>query len=199
MTTTSKVVLRSTKKTVLPRHFYTGFLVTAVKAIQGREMYYQVKLWNAFLILFETLIVWLSLKNSYKIIMQRKSQISIGFEPLKPISTRRQSWRTFSWAARKLSIVWYSNFLIPQPLGFAQLECPLYGVHFSEKGNDLTNTLKIQRIPINLTLTLAKVTTKTVKRTKPRRRIALQRGSLMRWNSRKALFQAVFGHRKSPP
>jgi hypothetical protein len=71
-----------------------------------------------------------------------------------------------------LSIVWYSNFLIPQPLGFAQLECPLYGVHFSEKGNDLTNTLKIQRIPINLTLTLAKVTTKTVKRTKPRRRIA---------------------------
>ena len=146
MTTTSKLVLRSTKKTVLPRHFYTGFLVTAVKAIQGREMYYQVKLWNAFLILFETLIVWLSLKNSYKIIMQRKSQISIGFEPLKPISTRRQSWRTFSWAARKLSIVWYSNFLIPQPLGFAQLECPLYGVHFSEKGNDLTNTLKIQRI-----------------------------------------------------
>jgi len=54
-----------------------------------------------------------------------------------------------------------------QPLGFAQLECPLYGVHFSEKGNDLTNTLKIQRIPINLTLTLAKVTTKTVKRTNP--------------------------------
>jgi len=46
-----------------------------------------------------------------------------------------------------LSIVWYSNFLIPQPLGFAQLECPLYGVHFSEKGNDLTNTLKIQRLP----------------------------------------------------
>ena len=44
--------------------------------------------------------------------------------------------------ARKLSIVWYSNFLIPQPLGFAQLECPLYGVHFSEKGNDLTNTHK---------------------------------------------------------
>ena len=40
----SKLVLRSTKKTVLPRHFYTGFLVTAVKAIQGREMYYQVKL-----------------------------------------------------------------------------------------------------------------------------------------------------------
>lgn len=31
------------------------------------------------------------LENSYKIIMQRKSQISIGFEPLKPISTRRQS------------------------------------------------------------------------------------------------------------
>ncbi len=91
---------------------------------------------------------------------------------LKPISTRQPSWRTFSWAARKLSIVWYSNFLIPQPLCLAQLECPLYGVHFSEKGNDLTNTLKIQRIPINLTLTLAKVTTKTVKRTKPRRRIA---------------------------
>lgn len=81
---------------------------------------------------------------------------------------------------KKLSIVWYSNFLIPQPLGFAQLECPLYGVHFSEKGNDLTNTLKIQRIPINLTLALAKVTTKTVKRTNPRCRIALQRGSLMR-------------------
>lgn len=40
-------------------------------------------------------------------------------------------------------------------LGFAQFECPLYGVHFSEKGNDLTNTLKIQRIPINLTLTSA--------------------------------------------
>ena len=83
---------------------------------------------------FRDIIVWLSLKNSYKIIMQRKSQISIGFEPLKPISKRRQSWRTFSWAARKLSIVWYSNFIIPQPLGFAQLECPLYGVHFSEKG-----------------------------------------------------------------
>ena len=111
---------------------------------------------------------------------------------LIPLSKTRPSWRTFSWAARKLSIVWYSNFLIPQPLGFAQLECPLYGVHFSEKGNDLTNTLKIQRIPINLTLALAKVTTKTVKRTKPRRRIALQRGSLMRWNSRNAWFNKVF-------
>ena len=64
---------------------------------------------------------------------------------LIPLSKTRPSWRTFSWAARKLSIVWYSNFLIPQPLGFAQLECPLYGVHFSEKGNDLTNTLKNQR------------------------------------------------------
>ena len=58
-----------------------------------------------------------------------------------------RSWHTYSTMARKLSIVWYSNFLIPQPLGFAQLECPLYGVHFSEKGNDLTNTLKFNEYP----------------------------------------------------
>lgn len=37
------------------------------------------------------------------------------------------------------------------------------------------------------------------KKHEPRRRIALQRGLFMSLNSRKALFQAVFGHRKSPP
>ena len=81
-------------------------------------------------------------------------------------------------------------------MGFAQLECPLYGVHFSEKGNDLTNTLKIQRIPINLTLTLAKVTTKTVKRTKPRRRIACSGVRLCAETSEKPYFKRFSGVEK---
>ena len=81
-------------------------------------------------------------------------------------------------------------------MGFAQLECPLYGVHFSEKGNDLTNTLKIQRIPINLTLTLAKVTTKTVKRTKPRRRIACSGVRLCAETSEKPCFKRFSGIEK---
>ncbi len=58
------------------------------------------------------------------------------------------------------------------------------GVHFNEYPYLSTNPLKIQRIPISLTLTLAKVTTKTVKRTNPRCRIALQRGSLMLQNGK---------------
>ena len=81
-------------------------------------------------------------------------------------------------------------------MGLAQLECPLYGVHFSEKGNDLTNTLKIQRIPINLTLTLAKVTTKTVKRTKPRRRIACSGVRLCAETSEKPYFKRFSGIEK---
>ena len=70
---------------------------------------------------------------------------------------------------------------------------------FNDYLGSLTNTPVIQRLLGCLTITAEQNATIRAKRTKPRRRIALQRGSLMCWNSRKALFQAVFGHRKSPP
>ena len=70
---------------------------------------------------------------------------------------------------------------------------------FNDYLGSLTNTPVIQRLLGCLTITAEQNTSIRAKSTKPRRIIALQRGSLMCWNGRKALFQAVFGRRKSPP
>ena len=59
-----------------------------------------------------------------------------------------------------------------------------------------TNTLKIQRIPISLTLTSAQTAAAPTKRTKPRRRTALQRGSLYDGTAEKPYFKRFSGIEK---
>ena len=63
----------------------------------------------------------------------------------------------------------------------------------------LTNTPVIQQLLGCLTITAEQNASIRAKSTKPRRRIACSGVHLLCLNSRKALFQAVFGHRKTPP
>ncbi len=70
-------------------------------------------------------------------------------------------------------------------------------------GYILTNTpifqripLKINEIPTSLTLTAAQTAVAPTKRRKPRRRIALQRGSFMLWNGENLNFKQFSGIEK---
>ena len=60
----------------------------------------------------------------------------------------------------------------------------------------LTNTRIIQRIPISLTLTAAQNAATPAKHRKPRRRIALWRGSFMLWNGENLDFKRFSGIEK---
>ncbi len=70
---------------------------------------------------------------------------------------------------------------------------------FNDYLGNLTNTPVIQRLPGCLTITTEQNATILAKKHETPPQNCLQRGSFMSLNSRKALFQAVFGHRKSPP
>ena len=70
---------------------------------------------------------------------------------------------------------------------------------FNDYLGSLTNTPVIQRLPQPFNDYNGTESYNPPKTHKTPPQNCLQRGSFMSLNSRKALFQAVFGHRKSPP
>ena len=111
------------------------------------------------------------------------------FKIFKPIS-----WGERPAERRRRSI---QRFLNSPALGLHTIRVStLWGTFFNEYPYLSTNPLKIQRVPISLTLTAAQTASAPTKHRTPRRRIALQRGSFMLWNGENLNFKQFSGIEK---